>query len=84
MPTPIAPIRPLRQRVVLAGMLLSCAAVMSGCGLAGTAGSAAIGASSEVQEARQAKQTEAHVQQQLQDAQQQAATQRDQAEKDAQ
>lgn len=86
--------RLLQLRALCAGLLLRrlsracmsflCAAALSGCGLAGTAGGAAVGASLEVQQAQQAKQTEARVQQQIQDAQQQAAAQRDQAEKDAQ
>ena len=57
---------------------------LAGCGVADTAVSGAAGAASEAQEARAAKQTEQQVRDQVQSAQQQAAEQRDQAEKNSQ
>jgi len=60
------------------------AALLSGCGLADTAVSSAAGAASEAQQAKQAPQIEQHVRDQIQAAQQQAAAQLDQAEKDSQ
>lgn len=71
-------------RIGSAAVGLVAAALLSSCGLADTAVSGAAGAASEAQEAHQAKQTEQNVQNQVQAAQRQAATQLDQAEKDAQ
>ncbi len=72
------------SRLSLEAAILLAAALLSGCGLAETAVSGAAGAASEAQQAQQARQTEQHVRDQVQAAQQQAAAQLDQAEKDAQ
>ncbi len=66
------------NRIFISIALLSS---LTGCGIAGTGAAAAAGGVSEVQEAQQAKETEEHVRQQLDAAQQQAARQRDDAEK---
>ncbi len=79
--------RHLCKSGLYAATLLAAAALLSGCGLADTAVSGAAGAASEAQQAQQAqqaKQMEQHVRDQVQAAQQQAAAQLDQAEKDAQ
>ncbi len=58
--------------------------LLAGCGLADTAVGGAAGAAAEAQQAQQAPQVEQHVRDQLQDAQDTAAAQRDKAEQDAQ
>jgi hypothetical protein len=63
---------------------ISCAMVLSGCGLAGTATGTAAGSAAEVEQARQAKQIEAQAQQRLDDARHADDARRNQAEKDAQ
>ncbi|HTW75909.1 MAG TPA: hypothetical protein VMD56_13425 [Steroidobacteraceae bacterium] len=67
-----------------AAILLATLVMLSGCGLADTAVSGAAGAASEAQQAQQAKPMEQHVRDQIQAAQQQAAAQLQQAEKDSQ
>jgi hypothetical protein len=59
---------------------LLAAALAAGCGLAGTAVATGTGAAAEVQEAQQAKQTEDRVKRELDQAQQAAAQQRNDAE----
>jgi hypothetical protein len=59
---------------------LLAAALCTGCGLAGTAVATGTGAAAEVQEAQQAKQTEDRVKRELDQAQQAAAQQRNDAE----
>jgi len=56
------------------------AALFTGCGLAGTAVATGTGAAAEVQQAQQAKQTEDRVKRELDQAQQAAAQQRNDAE----
>jgi Na+-translocating ferredoxin:NAD+ oxidoreductase RNF subunit RnfB len=56
------------------------ASLCAGCGLAGTAVATGTGAAAEVQEAQQAKQTEDRVKRELDQAQQAAAQQRNDAE----
>jgi hypothetical protein len=56
------------------------ACLCAGCGLAGTAVATGVGASAEVQQAQQAKQTEDRVKRELDQAQQAAAQQRNDAE----
>jgi uncharacterized protein YceK len=63
--------------------LLMLAALLSGCGLAGTATGTAAGSAAEVEQARQAKQIEAQAQQRLDDARRADDARRTQAEKDA-
>jgi hypothetical protein len=59
---------------------LLAAALCTGCGLAGTAVATGTGAAAEVQQAQQAKQVEDRVKRELDQAQQAAAQQRDDAE----
>jgi hypothetical protein len=59
---------------------LLAAALCAGCGLAGTAVATGTGAAAEVQQAQQAKQTEDRVKRELDQAQQAAAQQRNDAE----
>jgi hypothetical protein len=73
----------MKNRWSLAWVVVGCGGALSACGLAGTATGTATGAAAEAQQARDAKQIEAQAQQKLDDAQQAAAAQRDQAEKDA-
>jgi hypothetical protein len=65
-------------------LYVACAALLSGCGLAGTAAGTAAGSAAEVEQARQAKQIEDRARQQTEDAVQQDRARREQAEKDAQ
>lgn len=60
------------------------ATTLTGCGLAETGIAGATQGSAQVEQARQAKQTEAQVQQQVNAAVQQAASQRKNAEADSQ
>jgi hypothetical protein len=60
------------------------AAALTGCGLAETGMAGATQGAAQVEQARQAKQTEAQVQQQLDAAVQQAASQRKREEADSQ
>ena len=60
------------------------AAALTGCGLAETGMAGATQGAAQVEQARQAKQTEAQVQQQLDAAVQQAASQRKRADADSQ
>jgi hypothetical protein len=60
------------------------AATLTGCGLAETGMAGATQGAAQVEQARQAKQTEAQVQQQVNAAVQQAASQRKNAESDSQ
>jgi hypothetical protein len=60
------------------------AATLTGCGLAETGIAGATQGAAQVEQARQAKQTEAQVQQQVNAAVQQAASQRKNAESDSQ
>jgi hypothetical protein len=60
------------------------AATLTGCGLAETGMAGATQGAAQVEQARQAKQTEAQVQQQVDAAVQQAASQRKRAEADSQ
>jgi hypothetical protein len=64
--------------------LLIIAAMLAGCGLAGTATGTAAGAAAAAEQARQAKQLEAQAQQRLDEARQADDARRTQAEKDAQ
>jgi len=73
----------MKCRLSRAWVLIGCCGALSACGLAGTATGTAAGAAAEAQQAHDAKQIEAQAQQKLDDAQQAAAAQRDQAEKDA-
>jgi hypothetical protein len=66
------------NRIILTILLAS---ALSGCGLAGTGAAAAAGGTSEVQQAKQAKQTEEQLRQQVNAIQDQAAQQRQDAEK---
>jgi hypothetical protein len=66
------------KRIIVALLLTS---GLAGCGLAGTGAAAAAGGVSEVQQAQQAKQTEEQVRQQVNAIQDQAAQQRQDAEK---
>jgi hypothetical protein len=59
---------------------LVAAGLCAGCGLAGTAVATGAGAEAEVQQAQQAKQTEDRVKRELDQAQQEAARQRNEAE----
>jgi Ni/Co efflux regulator RcnB len=65
-------------------LCLACAALLCGCGLAGTATGTAAGSAAEVEQARQAKQMEDRARQQAEDAVRQDRAHREQAEKDAQ
>jgi hypothetical protein len=65
-------------------LYVACAALLCGCGLAGTATGTAAGSAAEVEQARQAKQMEDRARQQAEDAVQLDRTRREQAEKDAQ
>jgi hypothetical protein len=65
-------------------LYLACAALLAGCGLAGTATGTAAGSAAEVEQARQAKQMEDRARQQAEDAVRQDRAHREQAEKDAQ
>jgi hypothetical protein len=67
-----------------AALVLLAASLIAGCGLADTAVSGAAGAGGEARQAQQAPQIEQQVREQVQAAQQQAAGQLKQAEKDAQ
>jgi hypothetical protein len=67
-------------RVLRLTLPLLTAGLCAGCGLAGTAVATGTGAAAEVQQAQQAKQTEARVQRELDQAQQAAAQQRNDAE----
>ena len=66
------------KRIIVALLL---APALTGCGLAGSGAAAAAGGASEVQQAQQAKQTEEKVRQQVNAIQDQAAQQRQDAEK---
>ena len=57
--------------------------LLGGCGLAGTAASTATGAATEAEQARQAQQVEQKVQKDIEAAQQKAAEQRAEGEKQA-
>lgn len=67
-------------RVLRLALPLVAAALSAGCGLAGTTVAAGTGAAAEVQQAQQAKQTEDRVKRELDQAQQAAAQQRNDAE----
>jgi hypothetical protein len=67
-------------RVLRLSLPLLAAALCAGCGLAGTAVATGTGAAAEVQQAQQAKQTEDKVKRELDQAQQDAAQQRAEAE----
>lgn len=69
---------------VRSGLVISAAALVSACGMAETTVGAASNATAAVQEAKQAKQTEDRIKQQLEQAQQAGAAQREKAEKDVQ
>lgn len=64
--------------------MVTLASLLTGCGLAGTGAAGAAGGASEVQQAAQARQTEEHVREQLNTAQDEAARQRAEAEKENQ
>jgi hypothetical protein len=66
------------------GLLIGSAALAAGCGLAETSVATATSATSAVQQAKDGKKMEDQVKQQIEQAQQTGAAQRDQAEKDAQ
>jgi hypothetical protein len=65
-------------------LYLACAALLCGCGLAGTATGTAAGSAAEMEQARQAKQIEDRARQQAEAGVQQDRARREQAEKDAQ
>lgn len=67
-------------RAVRLALPLLAAGLCAGCGLAGTAVATGTGAAAEVQQAQQAKQTEDRVKRELDQAQQAAAQQRNDAE----
>jgi hypothetical protein len=71
----VGPLRVLRLTLPLLA-----AGLCAGCGLAGTAVATGTGAAAEVQQAQQAKQTEDRVKRELDQAQQAAAQQRNDAE----
>lgn len=70
----------MRTTVYRFALPLLAAGLCAGCGLAGTTVAAGTGAAAEVQQAQQAKQTEDRVKRELDQAQQSAAQQRDDAE----
>jgi uncharacterized protein YceK len=65
-------------------LYVACAALLSGCGLAGTAAGTAAGSAAEVEQARQARQIEDRAREQAEAAVQLDRAHREQAEKDAQ
>jgi hypothetical protein len=65
-------------------LCIACAAMLCGCGLAGTAAGTAAGSAAELEQARQARQIEDRARQQAEAAVQQDRAHREQAEKDAQ
>ncbi len=67
-------------RVLYLALPLLAASLCAGCGLAGTAVATGTGAAAEVQQAQQAKPTEDRVKRELDQAQQDAAQQRNDAE----
>lgn len=70
----------MARRLLAILLPVSVAALLAGCGLAGTAVATGTGAAAEVQQAQQAKQTEDRVKRELEQAQQAAAQQRSDAE----
>jgi hypothetical protein len=69
-----------RPSLLRLALPLLAASLCAGCGLAGTAVATGTGAAAEVQQAQQAKQTEDRVKRELDEAQQAAAQQRNEAE----